>query len=254
MLKVPKTLHDFADYIRENVFDMDTNRIVRMKNMPELDDPVYCTVLFTNSASQKPAKLNDPKKAVGFSLGNESSIEILKKPLWRWLMMAGLDPRDLLANKNAKKQAWLVLFQTKPETFVQPAHWEGVIDFVQHYYPDVYMPVHAHAFKVRHQSLSEFEKELGFRFDTTLDDPNLFMSYDKLKGLFPEQHLPPSVAETRLFLYCQMCLDQTFYGDGFVRQWDHSRGARQYLMPNLDLKGDNFELIPFKYDVPAYFD
>ena len=175
-------LHDFADYIREEVFNIDTKRLVKLKSLPKVEDPVYCTVLFTNSASQKPAKLNDAKKSVGFTLGHESSVELVEKPLWHWLMRAGLTPQELVANMKAKKQAWLVLFQTKPETFVQPAHWEGVIDYVQHYYPDVYMPVHSHAFKVRQQPLKEFEKQLGFRFDSTLNDPKLFMSYEKLKA------------------------------------------------------------------------
>ncbi|XP_075257341.1 uncharacterized protein LOC142349573 isoform X2 [Convolutriloba macropyga] len=247
-------IRDFADYIREKVFGIDTNRLVRLTSLPKATSPVYCKVYFTSSKAVKPVKLNDAKKAVAFTLGHESSVDILERPLWRWLMRAGLTPKELSAHKQKGDQAWLLLIQTPRDVVVQPAHWEGIIDYVQHYHPSVYMAVYTHAFRVRQTPLTEFEKDLGFRFNTCLNDSNLFMSEARLRNRFPERHLPASIAETRLFLYCQLCLDDKFFGDGFVRQFDHQRGAKEYIMPNLDLVGDNFELIPFTYDIPATFD
>ena len=247
-------LSDFADYIRENVFNIDTNRLVKFQSMPRVTNPVYCKVFFTKSKAVKPLKLNDVKKSVAFALGPESSADILERPLWRWLMRAGLTPSELMAHKKNNDQAWLLLFQVPKEIFVQPAHWEGIIDYVQYYYPSVYMAVYTHAFRVRQLPLSEFEKDLGFRFDRCSNDSELFMTESKLLQRYPDLHLPPSVAETRLFLYCQLSLDDKFFGDGFVRQHDHSRGAKEYIMPNLDLIGDHVELIPFNYEIPASFD
>jgi len=248
------TLSDFADFIRERVFGVDTNRLVKLRSLPETSGPVYCKVFFTKSKDVKPIKLNDAKKSVAFTLGPESAVDIVERPLWRWLIRAGLTPQELSENKRSGKQAWLLLFEPPKDVFVQPAHWEGIIDYVTHYHPSVAMAVYTHAIRVRQMCVSELEKELGFRFHTCLSDPNLFMSEERLRSRFPEHHLPPSVAETRLFLYCQLSLDQNFFGDGFVRQFDHQRGAKEYIMPNLDLIGDNFQLIPFTYDIPNVID
>ena len=150
-----------------------------------------------------------------------------------------------------KHTSWLVLYT--PSAFplppanepdndgvfpTTPATWDGVIQIIQHLYPEALEDVTSNLGELQTRDLDSFQTEAGFAFyDAKKNDRGQFpdappyFSY----AYFCSLPKPRAVWQVRAFLYCEMRLLKLFKGDGYTWTEGGGRGRKEYIAPNIAL-------------------
>ncbi len=127
---------------------------------------------------------------------------------------------------------------------------------IKTHYAEAHDEVLAHRDEMHSKSVSDFEKEAGFKFldakkNMSGSDPSLppFHNYKYFLSL----PCPRKVWQVRLFLYCELRLLSLFKGDGYTYKENGCRGTKEYLCPNFTLSSiDKRQLavIPMTVTIP----
>lgn len=150
-----------------------------------------------------------------------------------------------------KHTSWLVLYT--PSAFplslgnksdndgvfpTTPATWDGVIQIIQHLYPEALEDVTSNLGELRTRDLDSFQIEAGFNFyDAKKNDRGQFPDAPRYFSYtyFCSLPKPRAAWQVRAFLYCEMRLLKLFKGDGYTWTEGGGRGRKEYIAPNIPL-------------------
>jgi len=178
-------------------------------------------------------------RATTFVFGEDALPILLDETTTSWSLLQQLGFHDSHIYHDYKNQVpqKLVLFHRKkdanPESLhVVPATWDGVKEFIHHFYPEVYKDYIRLESDLLSTPFSEIEKLAGFPFFPVmkgLDPARKYCNYEEYCKL----ESPRDLHQLRLFLYCEFRLLELFAGTGYTLL-ENSPGDHlsEFLMKN----------------------
>ncbi|XP_071784647.1 uncharacterized protein [Asterias amurensis] len=255
----PLELHEYGTLLESlNNSETSDREYYRGKTCNELlKRPVYGRICTTDSDGETVKILSSaPGRKTAFIFGPETACGALlaKKP-YELLLHLGLLPEYIHLKVCIKKSRyWIILLSETLNTTENPilaATWDGLKQFIQIFYPAALESVLTHWDTIKANPVEFFEREVDFKFISTLSDTSgpQYMSYEKYLSL-PK---PQTAWQTRLFLYCELRMFELFTGDGLTCRQDGTKGEREYVSTNYDLSQidrSNWVAVPITVDVP----
>eukprot|EP01040_Poterioochromonas_malhamensis_P008300 gene8300-8977_t len=193
---------------------------------------------------------NTPGRRSAFIFGPDSLLRLLQLPPYEFLLTLGLGSDYLwFIQKKRKFPSLMILFDPQTDVACSSCDWEGIAQFISTVYPEASEEVNRHLPALKACHVKEIEEMGGVSFAECLlfaeNNPD-FLSFPQFLRL-PR---PTSLAEVRLFLYCELRLLIEFSGTGMMPP---PALGKEYIVPNFQFSQiqHRVDVIPYEFRIPT---
>jgi hypothetical protein len=179
-----------------------------------------------------PVKLSeDEQRKVVMVMGPHALSDFLELCGYEMLVKLGYTHEYIAANLAKGVKFKLVVFE-RPQP-LKVATWKGLVSAAAKQYPELACVLTAALPQLKKKTLSEFEREAGYRFaevqSNGSSDPR-FMTPARLKAS------AQTACDVRQFLFHTLNCSDLYTGTGFTQTTAGQTGVREYVIPNGELK------------------